>query len=166
MSAIVIREAAKADRAAIRRVEEAAFGRAAEADLVERLVAGGDVVLELVAEGGDGVVGHILFSRLAVETPRGRFPAVALAPLAVDPARQNEGVGAALVEDAHGRLRIAGETLSIVLGDPAYYGRFGYNHARAHGFESDFQGEALQALAWDDAPADGRLVYAQAFFAP
>ena len=51
----------------------------------------------------------------------------------------------------------------MVLGDPAYYGRFGYTHERAAKFESDYQCEALQALAWGDAPESGRLVYASAF---
>ncbi|TIX97028.1 MAG: N-acetyltransferase, partial [Mesorhizobium sp.] len=57
----------------------------------------------------------------------------------------------------------AGEALAVVLGDPAYYGRFGYSHARAEKFESEYQGEALQALAWGEAPETGRLVYASAF---
>ena len=68
-----------------------------------------------------------------------------------------------LVREAHVRLKAAGERLAIVLGDPAYYGRFGYSHERAAGFDSAYQGEALQALAWHDAPASGRLDYAAAF---
>ena len=59
------------------------------------------------------------------------FPAVALAPLAVEPAFHGSGIGGALIREAHIRLQDAGETLSVVLGDPAYYGRFGYTHARA-----------------------------------
>ena len=51
----------------------------------------------------------------------------------------------------------------VVLGDPAYYSRFGYTHARAEKFESEYQSEALQALTWGDAPEAGRLVYASAF---
>lgn len=165
MSAVIIREAGEADRTAIRAIVEAAFGQPAEAALVERLVADGDAVLELVAERADGIAGHILFSRLAVETPRGRHPAVALAPLAVAPPFQNRGIGGLLVREAHDRLRLAGETLSVVLGEPAYYGRFGYRREQAAGFESDYQCDALQALAWEDAPARGRLVYARAFSA-
>ena len=80
-----------------------------------------------------------------------------------DPAFQKTGIGSALIEAAHRALRMAGETLSFVVGDPAYYGRFGYEHRRADLFESDYQGEALQALAWADAPTRGRLVYAPAF---
>ena len=91
------------------------------------------------------------------------FPAVALAPLAVDPSFHGTGIGGALIREAHVRLKAAGETLSIVLGDPAYYGRFGYTHARAAGFESAWQGDALQALAWGEAPESGQLAYATAF---
>ena len=161
---LTVREAQHADRAAIRAVEEAAFGQPGEARLVEALVAAGDAVLELVAEREGRIVGHVLFSRLMVESPGGEsVAAVALAPLAVAPEAQSRGVGAALVEEAHRRLRLAGETLSVVLGEPAYYGRFGYAHGRAAGFECDWQCEALQALAWGEAPATGRLVYAPAF---
>jgi tRNA pseudouridine(38-40) synthase len=70
---------------------------------------------------------------------------VALAPLAVEPSFQSSGIGGALIREGHVRLKEAGETLSVVLGDPAYYGRFKYSHERASGFDSVFQGEALQA---------------------
>lgn len=164
MTGIVVRDAGPADHAAIRRVEIDAFAAGAEADLVEALRASGDVVLELVATRGDAVVGHILFSRLTVESGAGDFAAVALAPLAVSPDSQNRGVGRRLVEEAHRRLRPR-EKLSVVVGDPSYYGRFGYAHARATAFDSDYQCEALQALAWGDAPTTGRLAYAAPFAA-
>ncbi|TIR57524.1 MAG: N-acetyltransferase, partial [Mesorhizobium sp.] len=93
------------------------------------------------------------------------FAAVALAPLAVEPSFHGTGIGGALIREAHVRLKEAGEALAVVLGDPAYYGRFGYTHARAEKFESEYQGEALQALAWGDAPEAGRLLYASAFTA-
>lgn len=161
-----IRAATEADRAAIRAVEEEAFGQPDEARLVDLLVAAGNGVLELVAERQGRIVGHVLFSRLTVEMQGGgRFAAVALAPLAVAPQAQRQGVGLALMEEAHRRLKAAGETLSVVLGEPGYYGRAGYAHARAAGFECDWQCEALQALAWGEAPSTGRLVYAPAFAA-
>jgi putative acetyltransferase len=160
---LAIRPAGPADRDGIRAIETEAFGQPGEAALVDALVAAGDVVLELVATQGSRIVGHVLFSRLLVERDGGAAVAVALAPIAVRPQQQKERVGSALIESAHSRLKEAGETLSIVLGDPAYYGRFGYTHARAAGFASDYQCEALQALCWGDAPTSGRLVYAPAF---
>ncbi|GAA4128239.1 GNAT family N-acetyltransferase [Aminobacter aganoensis] len=163
MSMMSIRAATPRDREAIRLVEEHAFGQQAEAGLVDALVAGGDAVVELVAEEDDQVVGHILFSRLYVQNGARTVPAVALAPLAVEPDFHGTGIGGALIREAHIRLRDGGETLAVVLGDPAYYGRFGYSNERAAKFESDYQCEALQALAWGDAPETGKLVYASAF---
>ena len=163
MSAFIIRPAEPEDRAAIHAIEERAFGRPDEADLVDHLVADGDVVLELVAERHGEIFGHILFSRLQVMSGDWNSPAVSLAPLAVDPAHQNAGIGSELVREGHLRLMAQGEVLSVVLGDPAYYGRFGYAHDRASGFESRWQGEALQAIAFDDAPQTGRLVWPRAF---
>ncbi len=163
MSMMSIRAATPRDRDAIRRVEEHAFGQQAEAGLVDALVGDGDTVLELVAVDDGQVVGHVLFSRLYVEKNARKFAAVALAPLAVEPTFHGTGIGGALVREAHRRLKEAGEKLSVVLGDPAYYGRFGYSHGRAAGFESEYQGDALQALAWGEAPESGKLVYAPAF---
>ncbi len=163
MSMMSIRTATARDREAIRLVEEHAFGQKAEAGLVDALVGNGDTVVELVAEEEGQVVGHILFSRLYVEHGGRRFAAVALAPLAVEPSFHGAGIGGALIREAHVRLKKAGEKLSIVLGEPAYYGRFGYARQRAARFESDYQCDALQALAWGEAPESGRLVYASAF---
>ena len=163
MSSVTIRTAQPGDRIAIHVLVERAFGQPLEADLVDRLVADEHVVLELVAEKDGGLVGHVLFSRLTVEGDGASFAAVALAPLGVDPDAQRTGVGAALVEEAHRRLQTAGEKLSVVLGDPAYYSRFGYRREPAEGFSSDYQCYALQALAWGEAPSNGRLVYAAAF---
>lgn len=163
MSMFSIRASTPRDREAIRAVEEHAFGQPAEAGLVDALVTAGDAVVELVAEEEGSVVGHILFSRLHVEDVGRRFAAVALAPLAVEPVFHGTGIGGALIREAHIRLKNAGETLSVVVGDPAYYSRFGYQRERARGFSSVFQGDAMQALAWDDAPSSGKLIYPSAF---
>ena len=110
MSMMSIRMATPRDRAAIRLVEEHAFGQQAEAGLVDALVQNADVVLELVAVDEGTVVGHILFSRLYVDNAGVRSPAVALAPLVVEPSFQRNGIGGALVREAHHRLKAAGET--------------------------------------------------------
>ncbi len=160
MSGIAVRAAESSDFPAITHVLQTAFGGTDEADLVHRLRHDDDVVLELVAEADAIVIGHILFSRLKVAA---EFNAVALAPLAILPAQQGKGVGSELVRAAHKQLVASGETLSVVLGDPEYYGRFGYEHRRAAGFDSQYQGEYLQALAFYEAPASGKLIYAPAF---
>jgi len=160
---LVIREAKPDDHDGIAALVEAAFGQPDEARLVERLRKDGDLVLDLVATNETELVGHVAFSRLRIEGEDGRFDAVALAPMAVMPDRQRSGVGISLIENAHHMLQEHGEALSVVLGEPAYYGRFSYTHDRAGGFESDYQGEALQALAWGTAPRSGRLIYPTAF---
>jgi putative acetyltransferase len=163
MNGLTVRLAEARDRDVIRDVEARAFGGMGEATLVDNLVAADDAVLELVAERDGEVIGHILFSRVFVEAGGERFPGVALAPAAVLPEWQGKGVGRALIETAHEHLEAVGERLSVVLGDPAYYGRFGYEHKRAAGFSSVYQCDALQAIAWGEAPVTGRLVYATPF---
>jgi putative acetyltransferase len=94
---MTIREETPADYAGIHALNCAAFGGADEAQLVDSLRADGVVVASLVAEEDGAVIGHILFSELLLETAHGAIPAVSLAPMAVLPARQSQGIGAALV---------------------------------------------------------------------
>ncbi len=152
------------DHAAIHRIIAAAFGQADEADLVDALRRDGDLLLSLVARSDAHVVGHIALSRLYVLTERTRYGAVALAPIGVHPDHQHKGIGAALITDAHNRLIDRGEGLAVVLGDPAYYSRFGYTAERAAGLTCPWSGPELQALAWSAAaPKAGALHYARAF---
>lgn len=79
----------------------------------------------LVAEKDGALLGHVLFTRARIEQ-RADGGLLCLAPLAVDPAHQRTGVGTLLVTTALDRLRSQGERAVFVLGDPAYYGRFGF----------------------------------------
>ncbi|QND51721.1 N-acetyltransferase [Phyllobacterium sp. 628] len=162
MSSISIRTPHLADRPLIAKVLEDAFEAPDEAQLVQSLIDGNNVVLELIALLDGVIAGHILFSRLRVEGNT-VFEAVALAPLSVAPEHQGKGIGSALIKAAHEQLIAAGETLAVVLGDPGYYGRFGYTREQALGFTSPYQGEYLQAQAFGDAPTSGTLIYAPAF---
>jgi putative acetyltransferase len=130
---------------------------------VDRLRADSDLVLGLVAEDRGVVVGYVAFSRLKIEGSDGPFDAVALAPLAVYPEYQNEGIATHLVREAHACLAALGETLSVVVGEPGYYGRFGYSNRRVAGFASDYQSPYLMGLSFGSAPSEGRLVYPPAF---
>lgn len=164
-----IRAAKPEDEPAIRALLVAAFGGPVEADLMEPLREHGAVVVELVAVeagrvAGDRVVGHIAFSRLWVENGQRLTPAVALAPLGVHPDFQNQAVGGALVEAGHAQLRALKERLSVVVGDVAYYSRFGYSREAAAGFASTYQPGYVTALAFSpSAPRTGTLRYDPAF---
>jgi putative acetyltransferase len=161
----LIRLEDEGDAPAIRDLLEAAFPDHAEADLVDALRRMRVLVLSLVAEADGYVVGHVGFARIFIESEAGRSRAVALAPLAVYAEYQDKGIATRLVREAHAVLASRGETLSVVLGDPNYYRRFGYTHARAAGFESDYQSPYLMAISFGAAPHEGRLIYPPPFAA-
>lgn len=159
----MIRYARSNDHAAIAAVVEAAFGRADEARLVEALRANGDVMFELVADEDGAVVGHILFSRLYAD--RDELIA-ALAPVAVRPDRQASGLGSALVRASLESAREFGAWGVLVLGDPAYYGRFGFTAEAAARVAAPYKGlPAFQALALEDGVFDRPVLvdYPEAF---
>lgn len=160
---VTLRVEGLGDARQIRDLLEASFPGDGEAALVDRLRHDRDIVLSLVAEDAGVVVGYICFSRLTVETSDGRFGAVALAPLAVYDEYQNQGVATKLVQEAHACLATLGETLSVVLGEPQFYARFGYSNRRVMHFASEYQSAWLMALSFGAAPYAGRLVYPTAF---
>jgi predicted N-acetyltransferase YhbS len=94
---VVIRERTVADDAAIRRLNDDAFGGASESRLIEDLRLAGLDAVELVAVEDNVIVGHILFSVLCVTMDHEVVRALALAPMAVRPDRQRSGIGSALV---------------------------------------------------------------------
>ena len=110
-------------------VETLAFGRAAEAELVGLLRAHGKVTLSLVAEEGEQIVGHVLFSPGRIEGPGGLTAIEGMAPVAVRPGWQGQGIGSALVRAGLEGMRQAGHRLIIVEGDPCYYLRFAFQDA-------------------------------------
>lgn len=151
------------DAQQIRDLLEASFTGFGEALLVDRLRSDGEIDLALVAEDQGVVIGYIAFSRLTVEGDGDASPVVALAPLAVYPEYQQQGVATRLIREAHACLAAMGATLSVVVGEPSYYGRFGYSHSRAAHFECEYQSPFLMALSFGAAPREGRLVYPAAF---
>lgn len=150
----------------IRQVNEAAFGTAEEADLVEALRREGLVLLSVVAEFEQETVGHILFSRMSIETPTGSVAAVALAPMAVLPRYQRQGIGGALIRYGLDRLRGLGERIVIVVGHAAYYPRFGFSSEQARSLESPFPPDVFMALELSPGALEGvrgRVKYPDAF---
>ncbi len=157
---MIIRAEQPGDAAAVHAVVLAAFGRPAEADLVTALAADGDVAISLLAEMDGAIVGHVLFSPVAAP-----FRALALAPVGVAPAHQRRGIATALIREGIDQARRAGWAAVFVLGDPAYYGRFGFDAALANGFVTPYAGRYFQALSLIGVlPADaGELRHAPAF---
>ena len=127
------------DVAAIRQVVTAAFGQAAEANLVDKLRTHGKAVISLVAEVDGQIVGHILFSEVTVETNPCNVKLSGLAPLAVAPDRQRRGVGAQLTRTGLAACRAAGYDAAFVLGHPEYYPRFGFVPASRFGLTSEYE---------------------------
>lgn len=151
MNRLEIREERSGDAEGIRQVVTAAFGRDAEARLVERLRASGNAKLSLVAEMPGLLLGHVLFSPIGIETGRKTVPILALAPLAVLPAFQRLGIGSALVSAGLGRMK-ANAAAVLVVGEPQYYGRFGFVPASRFSIRCPFPAPDEYFMALELAP--------------
>ncbi|GAB2739310.1 GNAT family N-acetyltransferase [Kitasatospora kifunensis] len=154
------------DAPAVRRVHMAAFPGPEEADLVDALrrdpawLPGLSVV---AVDGNELVVAHALLTRLRI----GKGKGLALAPVAVAPEWQRRGVGELVVRAALEAAEQAGERLVVVIGAPAYYGRFGFIPAARHAVSGPYEvpEEVFQVLplsAYDGNPR-GRCDYPEPF---
>jgi putative acetyltransferase len=130
------------DIPAIRRVNEQAFGRPAEADLVDLIRERGTTTRSLVAVSENRVIGHILFTPVTIEASEQVTAALGLGPMAVLPSHQGQGIGALLVRTGLAACRDAGHGCVVVVGHPEYYPRFGFVPASRHG------------VAWEHAVPD------------
>ncbi len=126
------------------------YSDGSEVAIVERLRAQGGLVLSLVAAVDGRIAGHAAFSPAGNAQAPGYF---ALGPISVEPALQRRGIGCLLIESGFRALRERGAAGCIVLGDPAYYGRFGFAPApqacppglpATHFMVASFGGEAVQ----------------------
>lgn len=153
---VAIRPEAKQDRAAIWHTNQAAFQGDAEANLVDALRDGGFAEVSLVAEVDGEIVGHILFSPVAIVTRVGTVDALSLAPMAVLPSHQRQGIGSRLVAAGSEACQKAGHRIVVVLGHPEFYPRFGFSSALAEPLQSPFGGgEAWLALELVPGALDG-----------
>jgi len=138
-----------ADRAAdIAAVTREAFAREygsgdGEVALIAQLRADGDVAVELAAADSE-IVGHAMFSKLTVEPAA--LTVAALAPVSARVDCQKGGIGSALIREGLARCKAEGFDAVTVLGDPAYYQRFGFSLEAARVFECAYAGPHFQAL--------------------
>lgn len=128
-----------------------AFGGVAEARLVQMLREDGDLAISLVAEAGGQVLGYVALSPLHSERA-----ALALGPLAVTPRAQGLGIASTLVQAA---IERAADQIIVVLGEPDFYGRFGFRQVN---WDSPYSGSFLQAIG-PNLPERARIVHAPAF---
>lgn len=128
---VQIRTENKADFEEIHHLVARAFEQGFESELIKKIRKGRTYVpeLALVAEKNHQLLGHILFSKIKIMGSNQCFDTLALAPLAVDPAYQQKGIGSMLVTRGLERAKTLGFLSVIVLGSADYYSRFGFQKA-------------------------------------
>jgi putative acetyltransferase len=167
---ITVQPEGKGHYTAIHEINTLAFGRENEAELIKKLRESTNFIpeLSLVAVINERAVGHILFSPVAIHIKEGILPALALAPMAVQPEFQNRGIGSELVRRGLERCRNLGYGVVIVVGHPTYYPRFGFTPAREKGLEAPFPvpDEAFMAIEFTPGALNGisgMVIYPPAF---
>lgn len=152
------------DASAIRALTTASFATAphssgTEAAIIDTLRTAGALHLSLVADEGGAILGHVAFSPVSL-TPKaqGWF---GLGPISVAPGHQRGGIGSALIRQGLAALRAQGAAGCVVLGDPRYYGRFGFvaGGLRYPGPPAAY----FQAMAFDGPVPEGIVSYEPAF---
>lgn len=139
MKMIRIREEQPGDIAVIREVNKRAFGQPQEADIVDKMRQSCNDLLSLVAMMHNQVTGHILFSPVLLETEKRTIEGMGLAPMAVLPEYQRQGIGSELIRTGIARLRSRRCPFIIALGHAEYYPRFGFEPASHFGIWSEWE---------------------------
>ncbi|MBX7458473.1 N-acetyltransferase [Qipengyuania sp. 1NDH17] len=165
MSALTIRPEKPSDHAQIGVVTDAAFAEVEHSDgsevqIVEKLRSDGDLTLSLVAEDGERIVGHVAVSPVTISG--GSTGWYGLGPISVLPAHQREGVGLRLMQRAIADMREMGAKGIVLLGEPAYYSRFGFEHDPELSYPGP-PAEYFQRLVMEGEAPSGTVTYAPAF---
>lgn len=155
---LTIRPESIGDYDSVRRINEHAFKRSEEAKLVDALRQDAQPNISLVAVQSEQVIGHIFFSPVEIISASEKFAGMALAPMAVDPDYQKQGVGGQLVEAGLEKCRQLGHDLVFVLGHPEYYPKFGFERASTWNFKTEFEApdEAFMVAALQPEALHGK----------
>ncbi|MFI4876698.1 MAG: GNAT family N-acetyltransferase [Blastopirellula sp. JB062] len=146
------------DVAAIQSLLLAAFPTPIEREIVDQLRVADCEQLSLVAEEEGEIIGQVLFTPATIESEEETVAGWGLAPVSVLPKSQRRGVGAQLIKTGLAQLRESGASFVIVLGDPAYYPKYGFQPASKWNVRSEFVGvpdEAFMAIFYREAPLAG-----------
>ena len=133
----IIRNEQPQDIDPVRTILRSTFPTEAESKLVDALRRNGRAVISLVAVGGEDILGHILFSPVTT-TPPHEAKGVGLAPVAVRPDVQAKGIGSKLIQEGLRRCKLLGFDYCVVLGNPKYYERFGFQRASDDGIQNEY----------------------------
>jgi len=136
---LTIRPETPEDETSIHYVNQEAFGRNQEADLVDKLRKRGVLTVSLVAVQKTAIVGHIAFSPVEIASEESSFEALTLAPVAILPAHQNKGIGSQLVMAGLDECCRLGHEIIVLAGHPDYYPRFGFVRGSTKGIECEFK---------------------------
>ena len=158
----MIRETQESDLEEVFNLIHSSFSNKAESDLVKQLISDGDVLINLVVESSDTIIGNVVVSQITMEPDIGLFCG-GVAPLSVLPDRQSSGVGSQLMEEVINESRKLGIDALFLLGDPNYYKRFGFTVSK---LKNDYSLEHFQELELTEGclvKIQSKVTYANAF---
>ncbi len=160
---VKIRDEAAKDIEQVREIVRTAFPSEAESKLVDALRANGKAIISLVAVDDDDVLGHILFSPITT-TPPGEGKGLGLAPVAVRPNVQSQGIGSKLIRAGLRLCQELGFDYCVVLGSPKYYQRFGFERASPFGIRNECGVDhEFMVIRFSDRGVSGLVQYASEF---
>jgi predicted N-acetyltransferase YhbS len=167
---MIIRPETEQDYASINEINCLAFNKESD-DLVEKIRQSREYIpkLSLVAALDGEVVGHVMFSKAKIVSDRLSTPVLALGPIAVRPEHQKQGIGSALIRHGMQKGTELNYPLVLLIGHPSYYPRFGFQPARALGFElrqfkvSDNVFMVCELIAGSLQAISGEMIYSDAF---
>ena len=158
----MIREAQESDLEEVFNLIHSAFGNRAESDLVKQLISDGDVLINLLVESSDTIIGNVVVSKITMEPDIGLFCG-GVAPVSVVPDQQSSGVGSKLMTAAINESKKMGIDALFLLGDPNYYKRFGFVVST---LKNDYSVENFQELELTEdclVNIKSKVTYANAF---
>jgi putative acetyltransferase len=158
-----IRHEEEKDFEQVREILRAAFPSDAESRLVDALRANGQGIISLVAAQDEALLGHIMFSPVSTAPPS-EAKGIGLAPVAVHPDAQRQGIGSRLIREGLGLCEELGYEYCVVLGGPGYYHRFGFEKASTFGLQNEYGvDDEFMVIHFHDCEIAGLIKYAGEF---